>query len=285
MMRALPIWPSQTSGSSWGCSGSVALGRFLRCKLRNKGSINASVFWLGGGCPWSRRRRLVTRMSSLLGLKRTPWPWVPLVFPWLLKKIVQITCKEMPPWLVLIVKGTKAPAQYETPALTGGEGCEMKRMHENHRVRMAAIALVAAMTFGPAAAMAAPCAAPVGQGACAGACAATAASAGCLYAQACPADDAQVDCPRAGARAAWLEGACSALRCRSTRAAQTAGDWAAQRRGAFVDADGDGVCDNAQNCARANGDCPGLEPGNGAGRAADNAAGQGAHHGWGGGRR
>ena len=193
----------------------------------------------------------------------------------------------MPPWLVLIVKGTKAPAQYETPALAGGEGCEMKRMHENHRVRMAAIALVAAMTFGPAAAMAAPCAAPVGQGACAGACAATAASAGCLYAQACPAGDARVDCPQAAVRAAWLEGACNALRCRSARAAQVAGDWAAQRRGAFVDADGDGVCDNAQNCARANGDCPGLGAGagNGAGRAADNGAGQGAHHGWGGGRR
>lgn len=141
----------------------------------------------------------------------------------------------------------------------------MKRMHENHRVRMAAIALVAAMTLGPAAAMAAPCAAPVGQGACAGACAATAASAGCLYAQACPADDVQVDCPRAGARATWLEGACNALRCRSARAAQVAGDWAAQCRGAFVDADGDGVCDNAQNCARANGDCPGLGAGNGAG--------------------
>ena len=193
----------------------------------------------------------------------------------------------MPPWLVLIVKGTKAPAQYEAPALAGGEGCEMKRMHENHRVRMAAIALAAAMTLGPAAAMAAPCDAPVGQGACAGACAATAASAGCLYAQACPADDAQLDCPRAGARAAWLEGACNALRCRSARAAQAAGDWAAQRLGAFVDADGDGVCDNAQNCARANGDCPGLGAGagNGAGCAADNAAGQGAHHGWGGGRK
>ena len=181
----------------------------------------------------------------------------------------------MSPWFVLIVKGTKAPAQYETPALAGGEGCEMKRMHENHRVRMAAIALVAAMTLGPAAAMAAPCAAPVGQGACAGACAATAASAGCLYAQACPADDAQVDCPRAGARAAWLEGACSALRCRSTRAAQAVDDWAAQRRGAFVDADGDGVCDNAQNCARANGDCPGLGAGNGAGNAAGNGNGYG----------
>lgn len=185
----------------------------------------------------------------------------------------------MPPWLVLIVKGTKAPAQYETPALAGGEGCEMKRMHENHRVRMAAIALVAAMTLGPAAAMAAPCAAPAGQGACAGACAATAASAGCLYVQACPADDAQVDCPRAGARAAWLEGACNALRCRSARAAQVAGDWTAQRRGAFVDADGDGVCDNAQNCARANGDCPGL--GAGAGNAAGNAAGNGNGYGYG----
>lgn len=182
-------------------------------------------------------------------------------------------------------EGDESPAQYETPALAGREGCEMKRMHENHRVRMAAIALVAAMTLGPAAAMAAPCAAPVGQGACAGACAATAASAGCLYAQACPADDVQVDCPRAGACAAWLEGACNALRCRSARVAQAAGDWATQRSGAFVDADGDGVCDNAQNCERANGDCPGLKAGNGAGRAADNAAGQGAHHGWGGGRR
>ena len=181
----------------------------------------------------------------------------------------------MSPWFVLIVKGTKAPAQYETPALAGGEGCELKRMPENHRVRMAAIALVAAMTLGPAAAMAAPCAAPVGQGACAGACAATAATAGCLYAQGCFADDAQVDCPRAGARAAWLEGACNALRCRSTRAAQAAGDWAAQRRGAFVDADGDGVCDNAQNCARANGDCPGLRAGNGAGNAAGNGNGYG----------
>ena len=188
----------------------------------------------------------------------------------------------MPPWLVLIVKGTKAPAQYETPALAGGEGCEMKRMHENHRVRMAAIALVAAMTLGPAAAMAAPCVAPAGQGACAGACAATAASAGCLYVQACPADDAQVDCPRAGARAAWLEGACNALRCRSARAAQVAGDWTAQRRGAFVDADGDGVCDNAQNCARANGDCSGL--GAGAGNAAGNAAGNGNGYGYGAGR-
>ena len=229
----------------------------------------------------------------------------------------------MPPWFVLIVKGTKAPAQYEAPALAGGEGCEMKRIHENHRAGMVAIALVAAMTLGPAAAMAAPCAAPVGQGACAGACAATAASAGCLYVQACPADDAQVDCPRAGARAAWLEGACNALRCRSAQAAQAAGDWAAQRRGAFVDADGDGVCDNAQNCARANGACPRLGADVGAGNAAgngneygygagsgmgascgygvgcaycpgagygfgvgaDNAAGQGAHHGWGGGRR
>ena len=185
----------------------------------------------------------------------------------------------MPPWFVLIVKGTKAPAQYETPALAGGEGCEMKRMHENHRAGMAAIALVAAMTLGPAAAMAAPCAAPVGQGACAGACAATAASAGCLYVQACPADDAQVDCPQAGARAAWLEGACNALRCRSARAAQAAGDWAAQRRGAFVDADGDGVCDNAQNCARANGDCPGLRAG--AGNGAGNAAGNGNGYGYG----
>lgn len=189
----------------------------------------------------------------------------------------------MPPWLVLIVKGTKAPAQYETPALAGGEGCEMKRMHENHRVRMAAIALAAAMTLGPATAMAAPCAAPAGQGACAGACAATAASAGWLYVQACPADDAQVDCPQAGARAAWLEGACNALRCRSARAAQAAGDWAAQRRGAFVDADGDGVCDNAQNCARANGDRLGLRAGagNGAGNAAGNGYGYGAGSGFG----
>ena len=194
-------------------------------------------------------------------------------------KIFKIACKEMPPWLVLIMKGTKDPAQYEAPALAGGEGCEMKRTHENYRAGMAAIALVAAMTLGPAAAMATPCAVSVSQGACAGACAATAASAGCLYAQACPADDAQVDCPRAGACAAWLEGACNALRCRSARAAQAAGDWAAQRRGAFVDEDGDGVCDNAQNCARANGDCPRLDAG------ADNAAGQGAHHGWGGGRR
>jgi len=148
---------------------------------------------------------------------------------------------------------------------------------------MAAIALVAAMTLGPAAAMAAPCAVPVGQGACAGACVATAATAGCLYAQGCFADDAQADCPRAGARAAWLEGACNALRCRSARAAQVAGDWAAQCRGAFVDADGDGVCDNAQNCARANGDCPGLGAGTGAGCA--NGFDQGAHHGWGGGRK
>lgn len=155
----------------------------------------------------------------------------------------------------------------------------MKRMHENHRVRMAAIALVVSMTLGPATAMAAPCAVPVGQGTCAGACAATAASAGCLFAQACPADDAQVECPRAGARAAWLEGACNALRCRSARVAQAAGDWAAQRRGAFVDADGDGVCDNAQNCARANGDCPGL--GVGAGNAAGNAAGNGNGYGYG----
>lgn len=221
----------------------------------------------------------------------------------------KITCKETPPWLVLIVKGTKAPAQYETPALAGGEGCQMKRMHENHRVRMAAIAMVAAMTLGPATAMAAPCTAPVGQGACAGACAATAASAGCLYVQACPADDARLDCLRAGARASWLEGACNALRCRSAQAVQAAGDWAAQCRGAFVDADGDGVCDNAQNCARANGACPGLRAGtgdgvengggygagctagNGAGCASGfgvgvgNGAGQGAHHGWGGGRR
>ena len=195
-------------------------------------------------------------------------------------KIFTITCKETPLWFVLIVKGAKAPAQYETPALAGGEGCEMKRMHENHRAGMAAIALVAAMMLGPAAAMAAPCAAPVGQGACAGACAATAASAGCLYAQACPAAaDARLDCPRAGARAAWLEGACNALRCRSAQAAQAAGDWAAQRRGAFVDADGDGVCDNARNCARANGDGPRLAAG------AGNGAGQGAHHGWSGGRR
>lgn len=179
----------------------------------------------------------------------------------------------MPLWLVLIVKGTRAPAQYEMPALAGGEGCEMKRMHENHRAGMAAIALVAAMTLGPVTAMAAPCAAPVGQGACAGACAATTASAGCLYAQACPTDDAQVDCPRAGARAAWLEGACNALRCRSAQATQAAGDWAAQRRGAFVDADGDGVCDNAQNCARANGDRPGLEAG--AGNGAGNGNGYG----------
>ena len=158
----------------------------------------------------------------------------------------------------------------------------MKRMHENHRVRMAAIALVAAMTLGPAAAMAAPCAVPVGQGVCAGACAVTAASAGCLYVQARPVDDAQVDCPRAGARAAWLEGACNALRCRSARAVQVAGDWVAQRGGAFVDADGDGVCDNAQNCARANGDCPGL--GAGAGNAAGNAAGNGNGYGYGAGR-
>lgn len=201
----------------------------------------------------------------------------------------------MPPWLVLIVKGTKAPAQYETPAQAGGEGCEMKRRHENHCAGMAAIALVAAMTLGTVTAMAAPCAAPVGQGACAGVCAETAASAGCLYAQACPADNAQVDCPRAGARAAWLEGACNALRCRSARATQAAGDWAAQRRGAFVDADGDGVCDNAQNCARANGACPrlgtavgagnGAGNGNGYGYGAGSAAGQGAYHGWGGGCR
>ena len=164
----------------------------------------------------------------------------------------------------------------------------MKRMHENHRAGMAAIALVAAMTLGPVTAMAAPCAASVGQGACAGAGAATAASAGCLYAQACSAYDAQVDCPRAGAHAVWLEGACNALRCRSARAAQVAGDWAAQCRGAFVDADGDGACDNAQNCARANGGVTGFGAGNGCGygvSAAGNAAGQGAHHGWGGGRR
>lgn len=161
----------------------------------------------------------------------------------------------------------------------------MKRMYENHRAGMATIALVAAMTLGTVTAMAAPCAAPVGQGACAGVCAETAASAGCLYAQACPADNAQVDCPRAGARAAWLEGTCNALRCRSARATQAAGDWAAQRRGAFVDADGDGVCDNAQNCARANGDRLGLGAGNAAGCTAGNAAGQGAHHGWCGGRR
>lgn len=171
----------------------------------------------------------------------------------------------MPPWLVLRVKGTKAPAQYETPAQAGGEGCEMKRRHESHHAHMAAIALVAAMTLGPAVAMAAPCAAPVGQGACAGVCAETAASAGCLYAQACPTDNAQVDCPRAGARAAWLEGTCNALRCRSARATQAASDWAAQRCGAFVDEDGDGVCDNAQNCARINGDGAGFGAGNGAG--------------------
>lgn len=197
----------------------------------------------------------------------------------------------MPPWLVLIVKGTKAPAQYETPALAGGEGCEMKRIYENHRAGMAAIALVAVMTLGTVTAMAAPCAAPVGQRACAGVCAETAASAGCLYAQACPTDNAQVDCPRAGARAAWLEGTCNALRCRSARATQAAGDWAAQRRGAFVDEDGDGVCDNAQNCARANGACPRLDAavgagnGNGCGCGAGSAAGQGAYHGWGGGCR
>ena len=163
----------------------------------------------------------------------------------------------------------------------------MKRMYENHRAGMATIALVAALPLGTVTAMAAPCAAPVGQGACAGVCAETAASAGCLYAQACPADNAQVDCPRAGARAAWLEGTCNALRCRSARATQAAGDWAAQRRGAFVDEDGDGVCDNAQNCARANGACPrlGAGAGNAAGCTAGNAAGQGAHHGWCGGRR
>lgn len=233
-----------------------------------------------------------------------------LVHRFLAVQKFKIRCKEIPPWFVLIVKGTKAPAQYEAPALAGGEGCEMKRTHENHHVRMAAIALVAAMTLGPVTAMAAPCAVSAGQGVCAGACAATAASAGCLYAQVCPAaDDAQLDCLRAGARAAWLEGACNALRCRSAQAAQAAGDWDAQRRGAFVDADGDGVCDNAQNCARANGDCPrlaagagnaagngngygygaGSGDGNGMGAGygfavgADNAAGQGAHHGWGGG--
>ena len=177
----------------------------------------------------------------------------------------------------------------------------MKRMHENHRAGMVAIALVAAMTLGPAAAMAAPCGAPVGQGACAGACTATAASAGCLYARGCFADDARVDCPRADTRAAWLESTCNALRCRSAQAAQVAGDWAAQRHGAFVDEDGDGVCDNSQNCARINGDGAGFGAGNGAGAGnasgagygssagqgygAANAAGQGAHHGWGGGRR
>ena len=187
----------------------------------------------------------------------------------------------------------------------------MKRRHESHHAHMAAIALVAAMTLGPAVAMAAPCTVSAGQGVCAGACAATAVSAARLYAQGCPADNAQTDCPRAGARAAWLEGTCNALRCRSARAAQAADDWAAQRRGAFVDEDGDGVCDNAQNCARINGDCPRLDAGagNGAGNGngygyaagsgdgngmgagygfgvgADNAAGQGAHHGWGGGRR
>ena len=222
------------------------------------------------------------------------------------------------------MKGTKAPAQYETPAQAGGEGCEMKRRHENHRAGMAAIALVAAMTFGPAVAIAAPCAAPAGQGAGAGACTATAASAGCLYAQGYFADDVRVDCPRAGTRAAWLEGTCNALRCRSARTAQTAGDWAAQRHGAFVDEDGDGVCDNSQNCARINGDGAGFGAGNGngygrevdaagngrgvncgygadcnvgngagaghdfgvgAGVGAGSAAGQGAHHGWCGGRR
>ena len=164
----------------------------------------------------------------------------------------------------------------------------MKRTHENHRGYMAAIALVAAMTLGPAVAMAAPCAVPAGHGVCAGTCAATAASAGCLYAQACPANEVQIDCPRAGARVAWLEGTCNALRCRSARAAQAAGDWAAQRRGAFVDEDGDGVCDNAQNCARANGGVTGFGAGVGCGygaSAAGNAAGQAAHHGWGGGRR
>ena len=135
--------------------------------------------------------------------------------------------------------------------------------------------------------MAAPCTVSAGQGVCAGACAATAVSAARLFAQGCPADNAQTDCPRAGARAAWLEGTCNALRCRYARATQAAGDWAAQRRGAFVDADGDGVCDNAQNCARANGACPrlGAGAGNAAGCTAGNAAGQGAHHGWCGGRR
>ena len=185
----------------------------------------------------------------------------------------------------------------------------MKRRHENRHAHMAAIALVAAMTLGPAVAMAAPCTVSAGQGVCAGACAATAVSAARLYAQGCPADNAQTDCPRAGARAAWLEGACNVLRCRSARAAQAADDWAAQRHGAFVDEDGDGVCDNAQNCARINGDCPGLGLGTGNGAGAGNAsgagydnstgqgygagcehdapngAGQGAHLGWCGGRR
>ena len=177
----------------------------------------------------------------------------------------------------------------------------MRRTHENHRGYMAAIALVAAMSLGPAAAMGAPCTVSAGQGVCVGACAATAASAGCLYAQTCPANDTQVDCPRAGACAAWLEGTCNVLRCRSARAAQAAGDWAAQRRGAFVDEDGDGVCDNAQNCARINGDGAGFGAGNGAGAGnasgagygssadqgygAPNGAGQGVHLGWCGGRR
>ena len=200
----------------------------------------------------------------------------------------------------------------------------MKRRHESHHAHMAAIALVAAMTLGPAVAMAAPCTVSAGQGVCAGACAATAVSAARLYAQGCPADNAQTDCPRAGARAAWLEGTCNALRCRSARAAQAADDWAAQRRGAFVDEDGDGVCDNAQNCARINGDGAGFGAGNGngygrevdaagngrgvncgygadcnvgngagaghdfgvgAGVGAGSAAGQGVHLGWCGGRR
>lgn len=198
-------------------------------------------------------------------------------------------------------EGDKSPTQYETPAQAGGEGCEMKRRHENHRARMATIALVAAMTFGPAVAIAAPCAAPAGQGAGAGACIATAASAGCLYAQGCFADDARVDCPRADTRVAWLEGTCNALRCRSAQAVQVAGDWAAQRHGAFVDEDGDGVCDNAQNCSRTSGGGAGFGAGNGAGAGnvsgagygssagqgygAPNGAGQGAYHGWCGGRR
>ena len=198
-------------------------------------------------------------------------------------------------------EGDKSPAQYETPAQAGGEGCEMKRRHESHHAHMAAIALVAAMTLGPAVAMAAPCTVSAGQGVCAGACAAMAVSAARLYAQGCPADNAQTDCPRAGARAAWLEGTCNALRCRSARAAQAADDWAAQRRGAFVDEDGDGVCDNAQNCARINGDGAGFGAGNGAGAGnasgagygssadqgygAPNGAGQGVHLGWCGGRR
>ena len=198
-------------------------------------------------------------------------------------------------------EGDKSPAQYETPAQAGGEGCEMKRRHESHHAHMAAIALVAAMTLGPAVAMAAPCTVSAGQGVCAGACAATAASAGCLYARECFADDARVDCPRADTRAAWLESTCNALRCRSAQAAQVAGDWAAQRHGAFVDEDGDGVCDNSQNCARINGDGAGFGAGNGAGAGnasgagygssagqgygAANGAGQGAHLGWCGGRR